>query len=186
MPTSGQVDPQRSGGETQPGATSPYALFSFSLASGASASDRGHICRFISGKGWYQHHWYQSRTRRARRVLWYHGHPFALESRGLAGTTVWNGVAPGYQASSAARHEGGTTEFPPRRGRGHAVVIAHETAQAEAQRRPLGIASEPPLRRRRRRCCSDPRQGAKLRSWSLLLPHRTRPCRGQDAAERIP
>jgi hypothetical protein len=76
-------------------------------------------------------------------VPWILGHPFPLESRGLHGYLVWNEVAPGIHAWSAATNEGGTTEYPPRRGRGHAVVVAHEAAQVGASRRPLVMAPAP-------------------------------------------
>jgi hypothetical protein len=51
-PTTGRVEPQRNGGETRPGATSPYALHSFSGRFGALARNRPHLWICIRGKGW--------------------------------------------------------------------------------------------------------------------------------------
>lgn len=88
MPTTEQDSMQRSGMETPLCATSPYALFLSPSHQELQRVIEVTFCCFISEKVWVQPIWNQTRIRRTRRGVWFQGHTFSLESRGLPGTTV--------------------------------------------------------------------------------------------------
>lgn len=88
MPTTDQDFHERSDMENAGLCHVPLCPFSLSLASGASAEDRGHIADVISEKGWFHIIWYPTGIRRTRRAVGYQGHPFSLESRGSSGSSV--------------------------------------------------------------------------------------------------
>ncbi|MEY9850610.1 hypothetical protein ABH923_000288 [Leifsonia sp. EB41] len=84
MPTTEQVSTERSDVETQRGATSPYALFLSPSHRELQRAIEVTFCCFIRGNGWINTFLINTASEGSLTVVWIKGHPFALESRGLA------------------------------------------------------------------------------------------------------
>lgn len=84
MPTDGQVSMQRSGMETRPGVTSPYALFLSPSHQELQRRIEVAFCCFISGNGWINTILINTGSEGSLPVVLIKVHPVPLESRGLS------------------------------------------------------------------------------------------------------
>lgn len=128
-PTTGQVEPERSGGETQPGATSPYALSPFPAGSELQRGI-GLIPGAASGERMAHHLHRRHLSFRRQPVIGDGAIPFSWRVGARLSNPTWRQRRRSHrhraERGSAGNRSATQCSLRPRRGRGDAAAMASQ------------------------------------------------------------